>query len=98
MFTVIWESAEDEILCGISHPFNENDLVQSPDVYSMLGNLCLDAYDVFSDQRMSTLIVELKRLKEDILNKEDLQHIGDIIDLANQCKDHVGSRLIFTPF
>lgn len=64
----------------------------------MLGNLCLDAYDVFSDQRMSTLIVELKRLKEDILNKEDLQHIGDIIDLANQCKDHVGSRLIFTPF
>lgn len=98
MFTVIWKSAEDETLVEISHPVNENYLIQSPNVYPMLGDLCLDAYDVFSYKRMSALVLELKRLKEGILNKEDLQHIDDIIDLANQCKDHRGSPLIFTRF
>jgi len=98
MFTIIWESKDDEVLYELSHPNNESYLIQNPNDYKILGEFCIDDYDVFSSIQMDAIILELERLKKELLTKDDVYHINEIIDLANKCKNLPDSRLIFTPF
>jgi len=98
MITIILESKTEERLAKVSKINNEDYLLQNNPHYKILSELSIVDYDAFSKEDMKQLIMELEALKKDINNQENINHIDEIIELANKCINISDSYLIFTPF
>ncbi|PZT52716.1 hypothetical protein [Paenibacillus silvae] len=98
MFKIILESVDGEHLDKVFEDGNDKYLQQDEDEFEMLGELSTCSYDVYTSKDMDLLILELERLKELLLDSNEIKHIEEIILLAYKCKNLENGRLIFTPF
>ncbi|MDM5280266.1 hypothetical protein QUF95_22950 [Paenibacillus silvae] len=98
MFKIILESVDGEQLDKVFEDGNDKYLQQDEDEFEMLGELSTCSYDVYTSKDMDLLILELERLKELLLDSNEIKHIEEIILLAYKCKNLESGRLIFTPF
>ncbi|WP_411342709.1 hypothetical protein ACE3MZ_13670 [Paenibacillus sp. WLX1005] len=99
MFTVILESVDNERLDSVGQEGNAEYLPQDDEyVFKMLGDLATCAYDVFGSNDMKELLIELEQLKSRLFDFYQINHIEEIIQLAERCQTIEHSRLIFTPF
>ncbi|WP_411342688.1 hypothetical protein ACE3MZ_13560 [Paenibacillus sp. WLX1005] len=98
MFKIILESANNERLESVGKEGNAEYLPQDENEFEMLGDISIFSCDIFASKDMEKLIIELKRLKERLIDIEHANHIDEIIDLAKKCKSIKHSKLIFAPF
>jgi hypothetical protein len=97
MFTIILESSDFERLAALAKRGNAY-LMRDEAAFPLLGDLSDSSYDVFGLEEMPELIVELRRVRDELQAPEDVAHADDIIALAERCAREPGTRLVFTPF
>ena len=93
MFRVILES-DVGVIAEVGQPGNEDLLCQSDESqFPLLSQIDRFSYSCFTDDMVS-LLAELARLE----GSDEADHIHEVYDLAERCRDAKDTVLTFTPF
>ena len=91
------EDKNENLLERIYKEGNDEYLVKGEDNPDFPNLSMVERYDysVFGAKRMDALIEELLKVRAELPNPADQEHIDDIIRLANRCKEDANTVLVF---
>jgi hypothetical protein len=87
----------ESIIERITKDNNADYLVKGEDnkEFQYLAQVEIDDYSVYWAENMDGLIEELLRVRQEVSDPADQEHIDDIIRLAKKCKETPGTVLTF---
>ena len=69
--------------------------VEDPHKFKYLSEIEINDYSLFSPERMTDIIQELSKVKQDLTDFNEIKHVDDIIEIAERCKNMPDSGLLF---
>jgi hypothetical protein len=96
--TITLVNKDREVIESTSREGNTSYLIKGEGnlQYSHLAEVEIEDYSVWGSNSMDAIISELLKVREELSNFDDREHVDDIIHLANKCKAIPGSALVFS--